>query len=221
MRLTAWVRSQRRFAATAAQLARMQAAQQGGASPPATSQLLGRAPPEPEPRAHLTRDLRSPAAGAADYIALQQPRLALTFPGDPRSPSPMVARNEVSPDLPPPPPSRTNWTRLVPPPVLTGHVSSLTRASRSRRAGRASGRVPRAPAEPPSLPFPIRVPLPYPSTRTFVCSPSWPSSRSPARAGAARRCRAGRRRRRRRRAGAGAARAVAALGRGRWLRRGR
>jgi hypothetical protein len=25
----------------------------------------------------------------------------------------------------PPPPSRTNWTRLVPPPVLTGHVSSL------------------------------------------------------------------------------------------------
>jgi len=26
---------------------------------------------------------------------------------------------------PPLPPSRTNWTRLVPPPVLTGHVSSL------------------------------------------------------------------------------------------------
>jgi hypothetical protein len=26
---------------------------------------------------------------------------------------------------PPPPPSRTNRTRLVPPPVLTGHVSSL------------------------------------------------------------------------------------------------
>ena len=26
---------------------------------------------------------------------------------------------------PPPPPSRTNWTRLVPPSVLTGHVSSL------------------------------------------------------------------------------------------------
>jgi 2,3-bisphosphoglycerate-dependent phosphoglycerate mutase len=25
----------------------------------------------------------------------------------------------------PPPPSRTDWTRLVPPPVLTGHVSSL------------------------------------------------------------------------------------------------
>jgi hypothetical protein len=29
-------------------------------------------------------------------------------------------------DEPPPlSPSRTNWTRLVPPPVLTGHVSSL------------------------------------------------------------------------------------------------
>ena len=27
--------------------------------------------------------------------------------------------------LPPPPPSRTNWTRLVHPSVLTGHVSSL------------------------------------------------------------------------------------------------
>jgi len=27
--------------------------------------------------------------------------------------------------LPPPPSSRTDWTRLVPPPVLTGHVSSL------------------------------------------------------------------------------------------------
>jgi len=26
--------------------------------------------------------------------------------------------------VPPPPPSRTDWTRLVPPPVLTGHVSS-------------------------------------------------------------------------------------------------
>jgi hypothetical protein len=28
-------------------------------------------------------------------------------------------------DGPPPPPLRTNWTRLVPPSVLTGHVSSL------------------------------------------------------------------------------------------------
>ena len=31
----------------------------------------------------------------------------------------------------PPPPSRTNWTRLVPPPVQTGHVSSLRRRAAS------------------------------------------------------------------------------------------
>jgi len=31
-----------------------------------------------------------------------------------------------APEAPPPPaPSRTDWTSLVPPPVLTGHVSSL------------------------------------------------------------------------------------------------
>jgi len=41
--------------------------------------------------------------------------------------------------LPPPPPSRTDWTRLVRPPVLTGHAASLlhrwmrTSPSRSRR----------------------------------------------------------------------------------------
>ena len=33
---------------------------------------------------------------------------------------------------PPPPPSRTDWTRLVPPPVLTGHVSSLLIRVRAR-----------------------------------------------------------------------------------------
>ena len=31
---------------------------------------------------------------------------------------------ETNPRAPLPPPSRTNWTRLVPPSVLTGHVSS-------------------------------------------------------------------------------------------------
>ena len=31
----------------------------------------------------------------------------------------------IIPEVPLPPPSRTNWTRLVPPCVLTGHVSSL------------------------------------------------------------------------------------------------
>jgi hypothetical protein len=39
-------------------------------------------------------------------------------------------------DTPPPPPSRTNWTRLVPPPVLTGHVSSL-----SHRCDNSNGQV--------------------------------------------------------------------------------
>ena len=34
----------------------------------------------------------------------------------------------------PPPPSRTNWTRLVPPPVLTGHVSSLSHRYDIRRS---------------------------------------------------------------------------------------
>ena len=34
-------------------------------------------------------------------------------------------QKDLSRDEAPPPPSRTNWTHLVPPPVLTGHVSSL------------------------------------------------------------------------------------------------
>jgi len=37
---------------------------------------------------------------------------------------------------PPPPPSRTNWTRLVPRPVLTGHVSGLHRGAGPPRAPR-------------------------------------------------------------------------------------
>jgi archaellum component FlaC len=36
---------------------------------------------------------------------------------------------------PPPPPSRTNWTRLVPPSVLTGHVQG----ARQQRRGRGRG----------------------------------------------------------------------------------
>jgi len=34
----------------------------------------------------------------------------------------------VRPHTPPPPPSRTKWTRLVPPSVLTGHVRTKPRA---------------------------------------------------------------------------------------------
>ena len=37
----------------------------------------------------------------------------------------LVWLQSVSIDVHLPPPSRTNWTHLVPPSVLTGHVSSL------------------------------------------------------------------------------------------------
>ena len=37
----------------------------------------------------------------------------------------LTAQRAVRPPPPPSPPSRTDWTRLVPPHVLTGHVSSL------------------------------------------------------------------------------------------------
>ena len=56
------------------------------------------------------------SAGAAGAPAV--PKLALLALGDAVGPN--------APHVPsPPPPSRTDWTRLVPPPVLTGHVSSL------------------------------------------------------------------------------------------------
>jgi len=41
---------------------------------------------------------------------------------------------------PPPPPSRTEWTRLVPPPVLTGHVSSLPGTAPGGALARCVGR---------------------------------------------------------------------------------
>ena len=60
--------------------------------------------------------------------------------------------SQVTP-RPPPPPSRATWIRLVPPSVLTGHVSYLLpySARAARQAGsRAPQRVPRlAPAPPP------------------------------------------------------------------------
>jgi len=43
---------------------------------------------------------------------------------------------------PPPPPSRTNWTRLVSPPVLTGHVSSRPRRASSRRVATRAAPLP-------------------------------------------------------------------------------
>jgi hypothetical protein len=57
----------------------------------------------------------------------------------------------------PPPTSRTNWTRLVPPSVLTGHVSSLltgtSRATRSSsRTVTPSRNLSRTPAGSPTTP---------------------------------------------------------------------
>ena len=61
---------------------------------------------------------------------------------------------------PPPPPSRTEWTRLVPPPVLTGHVSrprfvNLHVGQRIRRACNHSCKSshPRTPAPARSRPL--------------------------------------------------------------------
>jgi len=68
-----------------------------------------------------------------------------------------IKRGGAPPPLPPP--SRTNWTRLVPPSVLTGHVSSLQVGSYCRRcSGRSSsGRAWRV-ASSPSLPSALASP---------------------------------------------------------------
>jgi hypothetical protein len=46
----------------------------------------------------------------------------------------------------PPPPSRTNWTRLVPPTVLNGHVSGGAAAADGARLAHTPRRLQRAPA---------------------------------------------------------------------------
>jgi hypothetical protein len=82
--------------------------------------------------------LASPELWARDSVVAsrgQQPRLS--------SLSYMRSRPR------PPPPSRTNWTRLVPLPVLTGRVSSLLR-DRGRESRRAPSHV--------SLPFRVSLP---------------------------------------------------------------
>jgi hypothetical protein len=54
-------------------------------------------------------------------------------------------------------PSRTNWTRLVPPPVLTGHVSSLLPCRFTRRPAPASPSASPAAWRAPAPPMPMRV----------------------------------------------------------------
>jgi hypothetical protein len=48
------------------------------------------------------------------------------------------AREALSPPALPPPPFRTDWTRLVPPPVLNGHALSQTQPPRRANAPRAA-----------------------------------------------------------------------------------
>ena len=54
---------------------------------------------------------------------------------------------------PPPPPCRTNWTRLVPPPVLSGHAARSFSTPRSLCAGARGGEV-CASALKPQMPAP-------------------------------------------------------------------
>jgi hypothetical protein len=118
----------------------------------------GAAPSRAKPRAgrdSCRKNMEKPPAFAV------QPRYAVTLPGchvtlmPPLQVYAVVFAPEPLPAMLPPPPSRTNWTRLVPPSVLNGHVSSQPgnardarvrgeRASRARAVPRAAGRAPRA-----------------------------------------------------------------------------
>jgi hypothetical protein len=58
---------------------------------------------------------------------------------------------------PPPPPSRTDWTRLVPPPVLNGHAASLLPYARPLSPlSSATPIAPRTPPLPSATPPPPR-----------------------------------------------------------------
>jgi hypothetical protein len=63
--------------------------------------------------AHAAALAEAEALGASGGDEGASEELGAAAPADARSPLP-------------PPPSRTNWTRLVHPSVLTGHVSSLS-----------------------------------------------------------------------------------------------
>jgi hypothetical protein len=83
----------------------------------------------------------------------------------------------------PSPPSRTNWTRLVPSPVLTGHVSSLPpgAADAGARAGR--GRSATSTRSAPQSSWRARSPSPR---RAFPCLPAPRHAPSPRGVGTAR-----------------------------------
>jgi hypothetical protein len=56
----------------------------------------------------------------AGLVALAVPLVTDMHPG-----VAAMSLRVIAAAVPPPPPSRTDWTHLVPPPVLTGHASSL------------------------------------------------------------------------------------------------
>ena len=98
--------------------------------------------PRPRPRARCGGS-RATCAGSSVYCTLAWARA--TPPLNPRrrpaqggAPSPMLGADPATPirhpfaGRPPPPPSCTDWTRLVLLPVLTGHVSSSQAAAERR-----------------------------------------------------------------------------------------
>ena len=89
-------------------------------------------------RVHDRRRVRAHAAPRACERRAAQPLLphALALRPRPRG----------TPPSPPPPPFRTNWTRLVPPSVLTGHVASTAQGSDEQAEPGA------APSSSPSIP---------------------------------------------------------------------
>jgi hypothetical protein len=84
--------------------------------------LCGLRPPPPPPRTKWTRRVPHPvlighAASHTSIVHLNVQHKCCTFSPSRRPPPPPVLLDTSRPS------SRTNWTRLVPPPVLNGHAS--------------------------------------------------------------------------------------------------
>ena len=106
---------------------------------------------------------------ALQALALARVQLLLAHPHVLGSHLPPRASSAPAP---PPLPSRTNWTRLVRRPVLTGHVSSLARAPNAPPRLRATA-PPRASSVRAHAP---RAPRPAPRAPRWRRSPSGPAS---------------------------------------------
>jgi len=83
----------------------------------------------------LCAGLKSPGAASRSWSARRT-----TSPRGTRARRRWASRR--APRRPPLPPSRTNWIHLVPPPVLTGHVSSLPPCCRPALPARAAHAAP-------------------------------------------------------------------------------